>query len=55
MWSVDAGRGSGGVMTWVVGAAVVGLVFDRGLWCVFFFGVDGRLWVVGGGGGIRCV
>ena len=34
----------------------VGLVFDRGLLCFFFFvlGVDGRLWV-GGGGGVRCV
>ena len=53
---MDAGRRSGGAMTWVVGAAVVGLVFDRGLWCVFFFfGVDGRLWVVVSGGGIRCV
>ena len=37
-----------------------------GLWCLgdwclvfdglfFFLGVDGRLWVAGGGGGVRCV
>ena len=47
---------------WVIGA---------GLWCLddwclvfdglgfffffFFFGVDGRLWVASGGGGVRCV
>ena len=41
----------------VSGCSDVGLVFDRLLRCFFFFlGVDGRLWVVGGGGGdVKCV
>ena len=32
----------------------VGLVFSLGFFC-FFFGVNGRLWVVSGGGGVKCV
>ena len=39
------------------GDSGMGSVFYRGLLCFFFFfGVDGRLWVAGGGGGgVRCV
>ena len=39
------------------GGSGVGLVFYRGLLCFFFFlvGVDGRLWVAGAGGGLKCV
>ena len=39
----------------------MGLIFPVGCYvfffCFFFFGVDGRLWVAGGGsgGGVRCV
>ena len=35
------------------GDSGMGPIFYRGLLCFFFFGVDGRLWVAGGG--VRCV
>ena len=49
-------RGSGGATTWAVGAAawVCFLTGGCGVF-FFFFGVDSRLWVIGGGGGVRCV
>ena len=25
------------------------------IWVFFFLGVNGRVWVAGGGGGVRCV
>ena len=39
---------------WVIGIGLWCLVFD-GLGFFFFFGVHGRLWVGGGGGGVKCV
>ena len=37
-----------GYDVWVIG------VWFLTVW-VFFFGVHGRLWVAGGGGGVKCV
>ena len=48
-------HGSDGATTWVVGAAAWVQFFTVGCYVFFFFGVDGRLWVVGGGSGVRCV
>ena len=41
-----------GCGVWVIG------VWCLTVWFFFFFwgwGVDGRLWVAGGGGGVKCV
>ena len=45
---------------WVIGVALwcLGdrcLVFDGLGFFFFFLGVDGRLWVTGGSGGVKCV
>ena len=49
---------------WVIGERCGVWVISVGLWCLvfdglgaffFFLGVDGRLWVASGGGGVRCV
>ena len=53
---MDAVRGSGGAMTWAVGAAVWVWFLTLGC-CGFFFFFDSRLCVAsgGGGGGVRYV
>ena len=41
---------------WVLGQWVAAWVCCLGFFFFFFFlGVDGRLWVAAGGGGVRCV
>ena len=40
---------------WVIGIGLWCLVFDGLGFFFFFFGVHGRLWVGGGGGGVKCV
>ena len=42
-----------GVALWCLGDRC--LVFDGLGFFFFFLGVDGRLWVTGGSGGVKCV
>ena len=66
VWVIGVGLwiSAGGFFFWVIGERCGVWVISVGLWCLvfdglgaffFFLGVDGRLWVASGGGGVRCV